>query len=60
MPTIRQMQSLHPESFDQLLRIGINFNQAVHKLHAICRIPPELARASALAESFILEIIDSS
>jgi hypothetical protein len=56
--TIREMQSLDPESFDQLRRIGINLNQAVHKLHSTGRIPPELARASALVESFLLGIID--
>ena len=56
--TIRQMQSLDPEAFDQLRRIGINLNQAVHKLHATGRIPPELARATAAVEDFILGMID--
>ncbi len=58
--TIRQTQSLDPESFDQLRRIGVNLNQAVHKLHAKGRIPPELASAAATVEEFILRIIDGS
>jgi hypothetical protein len=49
-----------PEVYDQLRRIGINLNQAVHKLHATGRIPPELARASAIVESFILGMIDGA
>jgi hypothetical protein len=58
--TVRQMQTLDPEVFDQLRRIGINLNQAVHKLHATGRIPPELARAAAAVESYILGMIDGS
>ncbi|MGH6837487.1 MAG: plasmid mobilization protein [Methylocella sp.] len=58
--TVRQTQTLDPEVFDQLRRIGINLNQAVRKLNATGRIPPELARASAVVESIILGIIDGS
>lgn len=58
--TVPQTQTLDPEVFDQLRRIGINLNQAVRKLHSTGRIPPELARASAVVESFILGIIDGS
>ena len=58
--TVRQMQSLDPETYDQLRRIGINLNQAVHKLHTTGRIPPELASAAATVESFILGMIDDS
>jgi hypothetical protein len=47
-----------PETFDQLRRIGVNLNQAVHKLHATGRIPAELASAAALVETFILGMID--
>jgi hypothetical protein len=47
-----------PETFDQLRRIGVNLNQAVHKLHATGRIPDELASAAATVESFILRMID--
>jgi hypothetical protein len=57
---VRQMQTFDPEVYDQLRRIGINLNQAVHKLHATGRIPPELARASAIVESFILGMIDGA
>ena len=57
---IRQMQSLDPEAFDQLRRIGINLNQAVHKLHSTGRIPPDLARAAAAVEGIILGMIDGA
>jgi hypothetical protein len=57
---VRQMQSLDPEAFDQLRRIGINLNQAVHKLHATGRIPPELASAAAIVERYILGMIDGA
>ena len=56
--TIRQMQALDPEAFDQLRRIGINLNQAVHKLHSTGEIPPELASAAAIVESFILGMME--
>lgn len=58
--TIRQMQSLDPAAFDQLRRIGINLNQAVHKLHATGAIPPDLARVAAAVEEYLLGIIDGS
>ena len=56
--TIRQVHSMDPEIVDQLRRIGINLNQAVHKLHATGKIPPELASAAAAVEAYILGIID--
>lgn len=56
--TIRQVQSLDPEAMDHLRRIGINLNQAVHKLHATGKIPPELASAAAIVEAYLLGIID--
>jgi hypothetical protein len=56
--TIRQMQSLDAEAFEQLRRIGINLNQAVHKLHATGKIPPELASAASIVEAYILGMID--
>jgi hypothetical protein len=58
--TIRQVQSLDADAIDQLRRIGINLNQAVHKLHATGKIPPELASAAAVVEEYILGMIDGS
>jgi hypothetical protein len=57
---IRKTRTLDPEVFDQLRRIGINLNQAVHKLHATGLIPPELARAAALVEAIVLGIADGA
>lgn len=56
--TIKQMRRLDPDGFDQLRRVGINLNQAVYKLHATGRIPPELASAAATVERIILGMID--
>jgi hypothetical protein len=56
---VRQTRDLDPGVFDQLRRIGVNLNQAVHKLHATGQIPPELARAAAVVEAFILGMIDN-
>jgi len=58
--TIRQLGTLDAELVDQLRRIGINLNQAVHRLHATGEIPPELASAAAAVEAYILGIIDGA
>lgn len=50
-------RKLDHAAFDQLRRIGVNLNQAVHKLHATGRMPPELARAAAAIERILLETI---
>lgn len=58
--TIRQIHSMDPELVEQIRKIGINLNQAVHKLHATGKIPPELASAAEAVERYILGIIDGS
>lgn len=55
---LHQGRALDPEAFDQLRRIGINLNQAVHRLHSTGEIPPELASAAAIVEAFILGMIE--
>jgi hypothetical protein len=57
---VRKTRTLDPEVYDQLRRIGINLNQAVHKLHATGLIPPELARAAAVVEAIVLGIADGA
>ena len=57
---VKKTRSLDPAAYDQLRRIGINLNQAVHKLHSTGLIPPELARAAAIVEAFMLGMIDGS
>lgn len=47
-----------PETMDQLRRIGINLNQAVHKFHGTDEVPPELARAAAAVENFLFRHLD--
>jgi hypothetical protein len=55
---VRKELALNPEVFDQLRRIGINLNQAVHRLHATGEIPPDLASAAAIVEALILGMMD--
>ena len=55
---VRQSRSLDHATFDQLRRIGVNLNQAVMLYHATGSEPPELSRAVALIERFLLETID--
>jgi hypothetical protein len=57
---VKKTRTLDPAVYDQLRRIGINLNQAVHKLHATGLIPPELARAAALVEAIVLGIADGA
>lgn len=57
---VKRTRNLDPAVYDQLRRIGINLNQAVHKLNATGLIPPELARTAAVVESVVLGIVDGS
>ena len=47
-----------PATFDELRRIGVNLNQAVHKFHASGNVPPALARAAAAIEEFLFRHLD--
>jgi hypothetical protein len=58
--TVQQVKRLDADAFEQLRKIGINLNQAVHKLHATGKIPPDLASAAAVVEAFILGMVDGS
>ncbi|MEZ0081480.1 plasmid mobilization protein [Bradyrhizobium japonicum] len=57
--TVKKTKDLDPATFDQLRRIGVNLNQAVHKLHATGLIPPELARAASAVEKAMMVIVDA-
>jgi hypothetical protein len=54
---ITERPSVDPALFDQLRRIGINLNQAVHRLNATGEIPDDLASAAAKVETFLLGIM---
>ena len=47
-----------PETLDQLRRIGVNLNQAVHKFHATGELPPDLGSAAAAVEEFLFRHLD--
>ena len=55
---VNQTNALDHAAFDQIRRIGVNLNQAVHKLHAMGRLPPELLSAAATIERILLKLID--
>jgi hypothetical protein len=57
---VKKTRTLDPAVYDQLRRIGINLNQAVHKLHATGMIPAELTRAAAVVEAIVLGIADGA
>ena len=55
--TVSARRSLEWPVFDQLRRIGVNLNQAVRVANAHGRIPPELVRAAAAVEAFLMREI---
>ncbi len=56
--TVKKTRGLDPETFNQLRKIGVNLNQAVHKLHATGKAPPSLESAAQTVEDFILSRLD--
>jgi hypothetical protein len=46
------------ELYDQLRRIGVNLNQAVHRFHATGDPPAEITRAAAAVEKMVMNMID--
>ena len=49
---------LEPEAMDQLRRIGVNLNQAVHRFHATGEAPVSLESAAQAVEDFLFRHID--
>jgi hypothetical protein len=55
---IEQTRSLDHAAYDQVRRLGVNLNQAVHKLHATGRIPPELLSSAATIDRLLGKLLD--
>jgi hypothetical protein len=55
---VQQTRALDHAAYDQIRRLGVNLNQAVHKLHATGRIPPELLSSAAAIERILVKVID--
>ncbi len=51
---MQQRLALDPAAFDQLRRIGVNLNQRARLANQTKHVPPELTRACAAVEQFIL------
>jgi hypothetical protein len=56
---MEQRIALDPAVFDQLRRIGVNLNQLARVVNQSKRAPPELARACAAVENFLVRELDA-
>jgi hypothetical protein len=56
---MEQRIALDPASFDQLRRIGVNLNQLARIANQSKHAPPELARACAAVEKFLMRELDA-
>jgi uncharacterized protein (DUF1778 family) len=55
---IQEVRTFDADLYDELRRIGVNLNQAVHKFHATGDAPPQLVRAAAAVEKVVMDLID--
>jgi hypothetical protein len=55
---VEQTRRLDHAAYDQVRRLGVNLNQAVHKLHATGRIPPELLSSAATIDRLLGKLLD--
>jgi uncharacterized protein (DUF1778 family) len=51
------VRTFDADLYDELRRIGVNLNQAVHRFHSTGWAPPELARAAAAVEKAVMKLI---
>ena len=56
---MEQRLALDPAVFDQLRRIGVNLNQLARVANQSKHAPPELARACAAVEKFLMREMDA-
>ncbi len=56
---MEQRIALDPAVFDQLRRIGVNLNQLARIANQSKQAPPELARACAAVEEFLMRELDA-
>jgi hypothetical protein len=56
---MEQRIALDPAVFDQLRRIGVNLNQLARVANQSKQAPPELARACAAVENFLMRELDA-
>jgi hypothetical protein len=56
---VEQRIALDPAVFDQLRRIGVNLNQLARIVNQSKQAPPELARACAAVENFLMRELDA-
>jgi hypothetical protein len=54
----QEVRTFDADLYNELRRIGVNLNQAVYKFYATGEAPPELARAAAIVEKAVMDLID--
>jgi hypothetical protein len=54
----QEVRTFDADLYDELRRIGVNLNQAVHKFHATGHPPAQLERAAAMVEKAVMDLID--
>ncbi|WP_274630763.1 plasmid mobilization protein [Arvimicrobium flavum] len=55
---VKKSRALDALALEQVRKIGINLNQAVHVANATGEIPPELARIAAYVEDILMREVD--
>ena len=55
---VKKSRSLDWSVVDQVPRIGVNLNQAVHVANATGEIPPDLARIAAYVEDLLMKEVE--
>ena len=55
---VKKSRSLDWNVVDQLRRIGVNLNQAVHVANATGELPPDLARIAAYVENLLMQEVE--
>jgi hypothetical protein len=55
---VRERRVIDHATFDQLRRIGVNLNQLTRLAHQEGEVPPEVSRAAATVERFIVRALD--
>lgn len=55
---VRERRVIDHATFDQLRRIGVNLNQLTRLAHNAGGVPPEVSRAAATVERFVVRALD--
>lgn len=54
----QEVRTFDADLYDELRRIGVNLNQAVHRFHSTGDAPPQLLKAAAAVEKVVMDLIE--